>query len=61
MNMTLGGGATNATVSGLPSGLTATVSGSNLRISGTPSQSGSFNFSVTTSGNPWMALFTTAI
>ena len=59
MNMTLGGGATNATVSGLPSGLTATVSGSNLRISGTPSQTGRFNFSVTTSGNPCAAAATT--
>jgi hypothetical protein len=59
MNMTLGGGATNATVSGLPSGLTATVSGSNLRISGTPTQSGRFNFTVTTSGNPCSAAATT--
>jgi hypothetical protein len=59
--MTLGGGATNATVSGLPSGLTATVSGSNLRISGTPSQTGRFNFSVTTSGNPCTAATTNGI
>ena len=59
INMTLGGGATNATVSGLPSGLTATVSGSNLRISGTPTQSGRFNFTVTTSGNPCSAAATT--
>lgn len=59
MNMTLGGGATNATVSGLPSGLSATVSGSNLRISGTPTQTGRFNFTVTTSGNPCSAAATT--
>jgi hypothetical protein len=59
INMALGGGATNATVSGLPSGLTATVSGSNLRISGTPTQSGRFNFTVTTSGNPCSAAATT--
>lgn len=59
INMTLGGGATNATVSGLPSGLTATVSGSNLRISGTPTQSGRFNFTVTTSGSPCSAAATT--
>ena len=61
MNMTLGGGATNATVTGLPSGLTATVSGSNLRISGTPSQTGSFNFSVTTNGNPCNAATTSGL
>lgn len=59
MNMTLGGGATAANVTGLPTGLTATVSGSNLRISGTPSQSGRFNFTVTTSGNPCSAVATT--
>jgi hypothetical protein len=59
MNMTLGGGATAANVTGLPTGLTATVSGSNLRISGTPTQSGRFNFTVTTSGNPCSAAATT--
>ncbi len=59
MNMTLGGGATAANVTGLPTGLTATVSGSNLRISGSPTQSGRFNFTVTTSGNPCSAAATT--
>ncbi len=51
INMTLGGGATDATVTGLPSGVTSSVSGTTLTISGTPSVSGIFNYTVTTTGN----------
>ncbi|WP_243350302.1 HYR domain-containing protein, partial [Parabacteroides sp. FAFU027] len=47
----IGGGATGATVTGLPSGVTGTFSGSTFTISGTPTASGTFNYSVTTTGN----------
>lgn len=47
----LGGGATGATVTGLPNGVTATVNGTILTISGTPSVSGTFNYSIVTIGN----------
>ncbi|WP_243350311.1 beta strand repeat-containing protein, partial [Parabacteroides sp. FAFU027] len=47
----VGGGATGATVTGLPSGVTGTFSGSTFTISGTPTASGTFNYSVTTTGN----------
>ncbi|WP_366186101.1 T9SS sorting signal type C domain-containing protein [Flavobacterium ovatum] len=51
ITMTLGGGATGATVIGLPAGVTSTVSGATVTISGTPTGSGSFPYSVTTTGN----------
>ena len=41
---------TSASASGLPSGITAVVSGSSLVISGTPTVAGTFDFTVTTSG-----------
>ncbi|MBB3836745.1 putative extracellular nuclease [Runella defluvii] len=47
----VGGGATNATVSGLPTGVTGAVTAGVLTINGTPSVSGSFNYSILTSGN----------
>ena len=49
---TFSGGATGATVTGLPAGVTATVSGSTVTISGTPTAASvvPFNFTVTTSG-----------
>jgi len=47
----VGGGATSANVSGLPSGVTGMFSSGNFTISGTPSVSGVFNYTVTTSGN----------
>ena len=49
----LGGGATGATVTGLPAGVTASVTGSTLTISGTPTiLTGSpFAYSITTTGN----------
>ncbi|HAK75704.1 MAG TPA: hypothetical protein DCM71_02050 [Runella sp.] len=48
---TLGGGATNATVTGLPDGITSLLSGNILTISGTPTNSGSSNYSIVTTGN----------
>ena len=47
---TLGGTATGATVSGLPAGVTSSVSGGVLTISGTPTVSGTFTYTVNTSG-----------
>jgi VCBS repeat-containing protein len=43
-------GATGATVSGLPAGVNGSWSANTLTISGTPSQAGSFNYTVTTEG-----------
>lgn len=51
IQFTLGGTATGATVAGLPAGVTGMVSGSTLTISGTPTVTGIFNYTVTTSGN----------
>ncbi|MFN9115092.1 MAG: putative Ig domain-containing protein, partial [Bacteroidota bacterium] len=47
----LGGGATNANVTGLPSGVSFGVTSGVLTISGTPTVSGTYNYTVTTSGN----------
>ncbi|RYF76284.1 MAG: hypothetical protein EOO39_05760 [Cytophagaceae bacterium] len=47
---TVSGTATGATVSGLPTGLNVTYNSGLLFIAGTPTQAGSFNFTVTTSG-----------
>ncbi|AWM14606.1 hypothetical protein DI487_12570 [Flavobacterium sediminis] len=49
--MTIGGGATGATVSGLPTGVSLSVSGNTVTISGTPTESGIFTYTVTTTGN----------
>lgn len=46
----VGGGGTNATVAGLPSGLSDAFASGTLTISGTPTQTGTFNYTVTTSG-----------
>jgi hypothetical protein len=50
---TLGGGASGATVTGLPAGVTGLVAGNVLTISGTPTTTvGSpFNYTITTTGN----------
>ncbi|MCA0232344.1 MAG: ExeM/NucH family extracellular endonuclease [Bacteroidetes bacterium] len=48
---TLGGGATNATVTGLPDGVSSSLSGNLLTISGKPTSSGSSSYSIVTSGN----------
>jgi len=43
-------GATGATITGLPAGVTGSWSGNVVTISGTPTASGSFNYTVTTTG-----------
>lgn len=43
-------GATGATFSGLPAGVTGSYSGGNITISGTPTASGTFNYTVTLTG-----------
>jgi len=43
-------GATGATFSGLPAGVTGTFSGGNITISGTPTEAGTFNYTVTLTG-----------
>jgi hypothetical protein len=43
-------GATGATFSGLPAGVTGTFSGGNITISGTPTVAGTFNYTVTLTG-----------
>jgi hypothetical protein len=43
-------GATGATFSGLPAGLTGTFSGGNITISGIPTVAGTFNYTVTLTG-----------
>ncbi|MBK8474309.1 MAG: hypothetical protein IPL33_20260 [Sphingobacteriales bacterium] len=47
----VGGGATSVNISGLPSGVTGTFGAGVLTISGTPTASGTFNYTVTTTGN----------
>ncbi len=47
---TISGGATSATVTALPTGVSGAFSGSTLTISGTPSVAGTFNYTVNTSG-----------
>ncbi|MCR4033184.1 MULTISPECIES: T9SS sorting signal type C domain-containing protein [Flavobacterium] len=49
--MNLGGGATGATVTGLPTGVTYSVESGVVTISGTPTESGVFYYSVNTTGN----------
>lgn len=44
------GSATGATVTGLPTGLTSVYNANTFTISGTPSQTGTFNYTVTTVG-----------
>ena len=46
----IGGGGTGATVTGLPTGLTTGFSGGTFTISGSPTQSGTFNYTMTASG-----------
>ncbi len=45
-----GGTATNLTVTGLPTGLVTNINAGVLTISGTPTQTGTFNYTVTTEG-----------
>ncbi len=46
----IGGGATGASVSGLPNGVTGRYNSGTFTISGTPSQSGTFKYTVSTTG-----------
>jgi hypothetical protein len=48
---TIGAGATGAGVTGLPAGMAGNLSGTSFTISGTPTASGSFPYTVTTTGN----------
>jgi gliding motility-associated-like protein len=50
IDYTIGGGATGATTLGLPSGLSGNLVGNTYTISGTPTVSGTFNYTVTTTG-----------
>jgi subtilisin-like proprotein convertase family protein len=47
---TFSGAATAASASGLPAGVSTSISGNQLTISGTPTASGTFNYTITTSG-----------
>ncbi|MBW1657834.1 T9SS sorting signal type C domain-containing protein [Flavobacterium quisquiliarum] len=58
ITMTLGGGATGATITGLPAGVTYSVSGTTLTISGTPTVTGQFTYNVATTGNSCAAATT---
>ena len=46
----IGGGGTGATVTGLPAGVTGAYNGGTFTISGIPTVSGTFNYTVTTTG-----------
>jgi len=60
---TLSGGATGATVTGLPPGVTALVTGNTLTISGTPSTTAAspYTYSVLTTGNTCVIADTTGV
>ena len=47
----VGGGATNANVSGLPAGVTGVYNSGVFTISGTPTATGTFNYTINTTGN----------
>ncbi|OFY85709.1 MAG: hypothetical protein A3F72_12220 [Bacteroidetes bacterium RIFCSPLOWO2_12_FULL_35_15] len=47
---TIGGGGTGAGVTGLPAGVTGSYAGGIFTISGTPTATGTFNYTVTTTG-----------
>jgi gliding motility-associated-like protein len=50
ISYTIGGGGTGGTVTGLPTGVTGTFNSGVFTISGSPSQSGTFNYTVSTTG-----------
>jgi hypothetical protein len=58
---TLGGGATNATVTGLPPGVTYIVAGTTLTITGTPTSTAAspYIYTIVTSGNTCVVADTT--
>lgn len=53
---TVGGGATGATTSLLPTGVTASFVGTDMTISGTPTTAGVYNITVSTTGGPCPAV-----
>ncbi|OFY82870.1 MAG: hypothetical protein A3F72_01930 [Bacteroidetes bacterium RIFCSPLOWO2_12_FULL_35_15] len=55
------GGGTGAGVTGLPAGVTGTFSGGVFTINGTPTTSGTFNYTVTTTGTCTQAIATGSI
>jgi gliding motility-associated-like protein len=50
INYTVGGGGTGAIISGLPAGVTGSYAAGLVTISGTPTATGTFNYTVTTTG-----------
>ena len=58
---TVGGSGTNASVTSLPAGVTGVYAGGTFTISGTPSVSGVFHYTITTSGACEAAAITGAI
>ncbi|MEJ7611156.1 MAG: hypothetical protein WKF88_08265, partial [Ferruginibacter sp.] len=58
---TTGGGATGATVTGLPAGVTGSFAGGTFTISGTPTATGLFNYTVSTAGGCGTATLTGSI
>ena len=54
-------GATGATVSGLPTGVTGTWASNQVTMSGTPTEAGTFNYTVTTTGGCTPAIATGTI
>ncbi len=53
--------ATSATVTGLPTGVTSSINGNSLTISGVPTVTGTFNYTVTTSGGCGLATLNATI
>ncbi len=51
ITMTIGGGATGVTSANLPPGVTSSVSAGVVTLSGTPSTAGTYNYTITTTGN----------
>ncbi len=51
ITMTLGGGAIGATSAGLPPGVTSNVSAGVVTLTGTPTTAGTYNYTITTTGN----------
>lgn len=45
---TIGGAATSATATGLPAGVTLSISGNTVTVTGTPANSGTYNFTINT-------------
>ena len=59
ISMTLGGGATGATAGGLPPGVSSSVSAGVVTLSGTPTSAGTYNYTITTTGNSCTVATTT--